>query len=137
MRMRTISRLLGITELAFALLVPTFAVSQDLQRGFRNYQDILNGRKKLEQLSPQEKQEVFIIHGRLRASRASGKSPDCRDALEGAESAASDLASYARRLQYCAEGEDYSDDCSTEFSQVRNAHSEYENAVSDVSSECD
>ncbi len=37
------------------------AFSQDLQRGLRNYQEILSGRKKFEQLSPQEQNEVKSV----------------------------------------------------------------------------
>jgi hypothetical protein len=112
-------------------------IAQDLQRGLRNYQEIMSGKKKLEQLSPQEKQEVIIIHRRLQAQRyGSDKSPECRDALARAESAASELADYSRRLRNCAEAQDYTDDCSTEFRRVRNAHSDYEDAVSSVGSYC-
>lgn len=111
--------------------------AQDLQRGLRNYQDIISGKKTLEQLSPQEKQEVIIIHRRIRTQRyGSDKSPECRDALSRAENAASDLADYSRRLHSCAESQDFTDDCSSEFRRVRNAHSDYEDAVSSVGSYC-
>lgn len=117
------------------LVPPVFA--QDLQRGLRNYQEIMSGKKKLEQLSPQEQQEVIIIHRRVQAQRqGSNKSPACRDALTRAENAASDLADYARRLRNCAEAQDYTDDCSTEFRRARSAHSDYEDAVSFVNSNC-
>ena len=113
------------------------ASAQDWQRAFRNYQDIIEGKKKLEQLSPQERQEVFNVHRRIQAAEAnSGASPDCRDARNRAESAASDLADYARRLRSCAEAQNYSDDCSSEFRRTRNAHSDYESAVSSVNSYC-
>jgi Sec-independent protein translocase protein TatA len=112
-------------------------LAQDMQRGIKNYQDIMAGRKKLEQLSPQERQEVLIIFRRLQSLRGeSGASSDCRDARRRAEDAAAELANYTRRLQNCAQAQDYSDDCSTEFRRVRNAHSEYESAISDVSSYC-
>ena len=120
-----------------ALLIAAPVVAQDLQRGLRNYQDIMSGKKKLEQLLPQEKQEVIIIHRRVQAQRdGSGKSPECRDALSRAESAASELANYSRRLRSCAESQDFTDDCSTEFRRVRSAHGDYEDAVSSVSSYC-
>jgi len=64
------------------------------------------------------------------------ESSDCTDARDNAESAASDLGGYARRLQQCAESEDFGDDCSTEFRRVKSAYSDYESAVSDVSSYC-
>ena len=123
-----------------SVLIPvcnTAAFAQDQQRGIRNYRDILAGRKTLEQLSKQEREEVLIIFRRLRSQAAeSGRSSDCRDARSRAESAASELAVYARRLQRCAEGEDFSDDCGSEFRRVSNAYSDYESAVSEVSSYC-
>jgi hypothetical protein len=61
----------------------------------------------------------------------------CEDARDRARSAASDLSAYARRLQSCANNEDFSDDCSTEFRRVRYAHSDYESSISDVSVYCD
>ena len=113
------------------------AVAQDLQRGFRNYQEIIAGRKKLDQLSPQEQQEVLIVFRRVKAAQnKTGKSSACRDAQERAESAASELADRARRLRNCAESQDYSEDCSSEFRRVRSSHSDYESAVSSVQSEC-
>ena len=62
---------------------------------------------------------------------------ECEDARDDAESSASDLAYASRQLQHCAEDEDFSDDCSSEFYRVRSAHSDYESDVSDVSSYCD
>ena len=112
------------------------AQSQDLQRGLRNYQEVIAGRKKIEQLSVEEKREVLIIFRRVKARSNAGKSSECRDAQSRAESAASDLADQARRLKSCAESEDYSEDCSSEFRRTKNAHSEYEDAVSAVNGSC-
>ena len=39
---------------------PAMAQKLDLERGLRNYLSIMNGTKKLEQLSQQEKLELFI-----------------------------------------------------------------------------
>jgi hypothetical protein len=114
-----------------------YANAQDWQRGFKNYQEITQGKKKFEQLSPQERQEVLVIHRRIQAAQAnSGASSDCRDARNRAESAASDLADYARRLRNCAEAQNFSDDCSSEFRRTRSAHSDYEDAISSVSNYC-
>lgn len=110
--------------------------AQDLQRGLRNYQEIVSGKKKFEQLSPQEKNEVLIIFKRFKTRSDNGKSSDCRDAEERAESAASDLSDYARRLRNCAEAQDFNDDCSSEFRRVKNAYSDYEDAVSAFNSYC-
>jgi len=71
------------------------------------------------------------------ASAQYGYDSDCGDARSSAESAAIDLADYSRRLQRCAEAGDYSDDCSSEFRRVRSSHSDYESAVSEVSSYCE
>lgn len=70
------------------------------------------------------------------ASAQYGYGSNCEDATSEAESAASDLAGYARRLQQCAENEDFSDDCYTEFRRVKSAYDSYESAVSEVSSNC-
>lgn len=123
--------------LAFGVLASSPVLSQDLQRGLKNYQEIMSGKKRLEQLSPQEQQEVIIIYQRLKARRyGNDKSSDCQDALSRAESSASELADYARRLRNCAEAQNYSDDCNSEFRRVKNSYSDYESAVSSVGSYC-
>ncbi len=129
--------ILLVALLTLALCPTPTIFAQDLQRGLRNYQEVLSGKRKLEQLSPQEQQEVLIVHRRVQARKSQSEgSSECRDATARAESAASELADYARRLRNCAEAQDYSDDCSSEFRQVRNAHSDYEDAVSSVGSNC-
>ena len=113
------------------------AVSQDLQRGLRNYQEIMSGKKRFDQLSPQETKEVMIIYQRQKAQAyGNDKSSECQDALSQAENNASGLANYARRLRNCAETQDYSDDCSSEFRRTKNAFNDYESAVSSVGSYC-
>lgn len=120
-----------------AMALSTTAFAQDMQRGLRNYQDIMRGKKKFEQLSPQEKQEVVIILRRVQSQQYGGDmSTECRDAIQRAQMAASELANYARRLRSCAEAQDYNDDCSSEFRRVKNSHSDYEDAVSSVGSYC-
>lgn len=119
------------------LTVATGATGQDIQRGLKNYQDISGGRKKLEQLSQQERDEVLLVHRYMQAQRANQSgTPACREARSRATNAASELADYSRRLRSCAETADFADDCSSEFSRVKNAHSDYESAVSDVGSNC-
>lgn len=55
-----------------ALVINSVALA-DLQRGIRNYQDIMAGRKKVEQLSPVEAQEVLSVMKALeRQRRGSG-----------------------------------------------------------------
>ena len=62
--------------LVLALAVPGAAFA-DLQRGLRNYQEIISGRKKVEQLSPEEIREVLEVHkaaDRQRGARSGGTS---------------------------------------------------------------
>ena len=132
--MRTRLRIILLLTL---LVAGRAADSQDLQRGFKNYQDIIAGRKKLEQLSPQEQQEVLMVFKRVKGAQSrNDKSPTCQDAQDRAESAASELADRARKLRNCAESQDYTDECDTEFRRVRSAHGDYESAVSSVKSDC-
>lgn len=109
--------------------------AQDLQRGARNYYEIVAGKVTLESLSDEERNEVFLFYQLTRAPP--NDSPDCQDAWSDAQSAASELASSASSLKQCAEAEDFDDDCGSEFRRVRSAHSDYESAASDVSSNCD
>lgn len=134
--MKPSKRSLVLTALVALLTLPLPSLSQDLLRGIKNYQDILSGRKKFEQLSQPEQQEVIVVHKRIQARSNTGKSADCRDAMSRAETSASELADYAKRLQQCADSQDYSDDCSTEYRRTRSAHSDYESAVSSVGSYC-
>jgi hypothetical protein len=60
-----------------------------------------------------------------RSSRSTGRSAQCRDAIDSADSAANDVTAASRRLVSCVEDGDYTNDCSSEFSRVRRAHSEY------------
>jgi len=126
----------GIAAFVLMLVVGA-ACAQDFQRGLRNYQDVMAGRKKLEQLSPQERSEVIQVHRALRSrGTGEGKSAECRNAINEARDAASELADQSGRLKRCAEAEDLEEDCSSEFSRTRSAHSDYESAVSDVGSYC-
>jgi hypothetical protein len=136
--MRKITRsLFLLLTFVCGMIGAELALSQDLQRGLRNYQAVMSGKKTIEQLSPQEKQEVILVFQRVRALRyGNDKSQDCQDALDQAESNASDLADYSRRLRNCAEAKDFSDDCSSEYRRVKNAASDYEFAVSSVQSNC-
>lgn len=129
-----------ISRLAFACSIGLCLISahaQDAQRSVKNYQDVMSGRKKLDQLSPTEQAEVIRIYRYVQARTGSGsESSNCQNAKSQAQSTAADLANYSRRLRSCAEAEDFSDDCSSEFRRVRNAQSDYESAVSSVSSAC-
>jgi len=61
---------------------------------------------------------------------------ECVNAKQEAESSAQQLASDAQALAYCAEAEDFDDDCSSEYYSVSSAHGDYESAVSEVESYC-
>lgn len=125
-----------ITILMSTMVSITDLKAEDLSRGYLNYQAIVTGKKSFEQLTPQEQQEVIKVYRLLKSKSTDGKSSECKDALSRAESAASELADYARKLRNCAESQDYTDDCSSEFRRVKNAYSDYEDAISSVNSYC-
>ena len=78
-----------------------------------------------------------MIYGVMNRSSCDGCSDECRDAKDEAESYRDDLEGYTKRLYKCVEGNDLTDDCYSEFRRVKSAHSDFESAVSDVSSYCD
>lgn len=128
-----------VVVLAFlAFATPLLAQEFNYQRAMANYRAVVSGQKKLEQLSTQEQDEVIAVAQVMRARSTSSDddSGECQDAKQRAESAASELADYARRLKNCAESGDTSNDCSSEFRRVKNAQYDYESAVSNVSSNC-
>jgi hypothetical protein len=90
----------------------------------------------MEQLTPQELQEVLVIYRRAKPKNDDAKNPECRDAREAAETTAKELADRSKRLRACAEAEDYTEDCDSEFRRVKSAHGDYEDAVSSVRSNC-
>jgi hypothetical protein len=108
----------------------------DYQRAMRNLQAIRSGQKTMNQLSPHEQTEAQALARLLARPHAPNEAPDCRDAWDRTASAADEVASYADRLKRCVEAGDFTEDCSTEFRRVRNAHGDYESAVSQVNSEC-
>lgn len=108
----------------------------DYKRGLQNYQAVVAGQKKLTDLSQAEQREVAVIARLMKARSTSNDSDECAESQRRAEQAASELADYARRLRNCAEGNDFSNDCSTEFRRVRGAQDDYESAVSSVASNC-
>jgi hypothetical protein len=104
---------------------------------FQLYQQVISGQHNLEDLTPEQQRQVIHIHTLLSRSSCDGCSEDCRDARDNAESYLIDLESYINRLLRCVEGNDLTDDCYSEFRRVKSAHSDFESAVSDVSSYCD
>ncbi len=64
------SNLIRLVLAAAALCFSVTAFS-DTQRGVRNYQEIMAGRKKVEQLNQVELQEVLAVHKALERQRSS------------------------------------------------------------------
>lgn len=65
--MRTLFRFMALA-LVISVSAPVYA---DFQRGVRNYQEIMAGRKKIEQLNQVELQEVLAVHKALEKQRGS------------------------------------------------------------------
>jgi hypothetical protein len=100
------------------------------------YQQVVEGRRDFNSLNQQEKSCVLMISQAMSRSSAPKNTSECEDAWDTANSAADDVATYAKRLIRCVEGGDHSDDCYSEARRVRSSHSDYESAVSDVQYEC-
>lgn len=60
----------------------TVPASADFQQGIRNYQEIMAGRKKIEQLSHQELQEVLAVHKALERQRGGSSGGTSRPSYE-------------------------------------------------------
>lgn len=140
---KLLSRLFFLT-LALALTLPTtgyhsdvWAQSLDSKKAFEMYRRVMEGELKFEDLTADEQRTILDVHRILRNTAPSDASEVCSDAHDRASSASDDLSSAAGRLKSCAESRNFDDDCSSEMRRARNAHSDYESAVSDVSSECD
>ena len=84
---------------------------------------------------------LIALAGLLTSPSAAAEDDDiseaCADAGDSARAAASELATYARRLEICADDEDFDDDCSSDFRRVESAQADYESAVSEVANSCD
>ena len=55
----------SLLTLPIALGIVFTVSAQDLKRGLQNYSDVLHKKKKVDQLSPQELQEVILVFRRL------------------------------------------------------------------------
>lgn len=58
--------------LAVTLITFSTGANADIQRGIRNYQEIIDGKKTVEQLSDEEIQEVLVIHNAVENNSADG-----------------------------------------------------------------
>lgn len=61
---------------------------------------------------------------------------DCATAKGDIATAEFDIASSLRRYIACFQGNDLSDDCSSEFRRIKNAQAAYEQAISDFGIYC-
>ena len=130
-------RILVAFTVTFSLLCLSVPCNADSNAALQLYQQVISGQKKLDSLSPEQQQQVMMVHGIVSRSSCDGCSDECRDAKEQAESYRDDLESYTKRLYRCVDGNDLTDDCYSEFRRVKSAHSDFESAVSDVGSYCD
>jgi hypothetical protein len=131
---------LVIETVPVPIATPTSALAQStdyVTRAFRVYQDVMSGRRDLKSRSPEEVSMVLFVARILKESSSSESDrPECRDARGRARSAAEDVVSHSGRLTSCVESSSLTDDCSSEFRKLKNAHGDYESAVSAVNSYC-
>jgi hypothetical protein len=73
----------------------------------------------------------------LFASSAGADPEACQDAIDQFKSARSDMASDLITYASCVSDSDGHDDCSSEFSTVQSAQSDFESAVSSYGDECE
>jgi hypothetical protein len=74
----------SLLTLPIALGIAFTVSAQDLKRGLQNYSDVLDKKKNVDQLSPQELQEVILVFRRLidESSARRGKSRLSYESLE-------------------------------------------------------
>jgi hypothetical protein len=124
--------------LTFILLLSFFAnaSAQDLRMTEDNplqlYNDVLSGRRSATSLTPEEKQQVLLMHD-VFARSCGRKAGKCQAVCE----AANDLEDAAKNLAQCARRHDFSNDCHSRSRDVRSAADNYESAVSDAAGDCD
>jgi hypothetical protein len=118
------------------VLIHATAYAFDFDRALRNYRAVTSGRAELSQFPPNQRQEIYTAMNMIHRQSCDGP-PNCCDAQKKAEDAAVDLESYASDLVSCAANRDFYDDCYSEYSNTEYAYSDYEDAVSEVDSECD
>jgi hypothetical protein len=75
----------------------------------------------------------FIVFG----STAVADPEACQDAIDQFKSARSDVGSDLTNYASCMSGSDGHDDCSSEFSTLQSAQSDFESAVSSYESDCE
>lgn len=120
---------------AIALAVTPLQVLAQLthdQQRVRMFQDVMQGRRSLQSLSPAD-QRAYLQIASLMAPRCPASGEKCKAICNAAE----ELESAAKELADCARKRDLSDECWSQFADVRDAHDDYEAAVSNGDGQCD
>lgn len=111
---------------------PATAQVDNTRHAVELYQQVVTGQRSLDRLSPTDRAQVLMMARAMRSS-CSSNSHKCEAVCE----AASQLESTSRDLARCASAHDYTDSCDRQFRDVRDAHDDLENAVSEASGDCD
>lgn len=96
------------------------------------YLEVIQGKKKIEQLTPNEKEKVLDIH-QLTKKSCGNLREDCERACRAANA----LKDSSNNLASCANKHDYSEDCQRKFKSVKNDFDSYDQAISQASGRCD
>jgi hypothetical protein len=78
---------------------------------------------------------MLVLVGFTQLVGASGQ--DCRDAKHGYREAKGEIPGYLRLYANCISSNTGDDDCESEFTQLKSAQEEFEDAVSNIQSECE
>jgi hypothetical protein len=81
---------------------------------------------------------IAVVGLSLTAGRAVYADPqECENAAHEYNSVVSGVSDALREYASCVDGSEGKDDCGSEFDRLRDAHSEFEDAVSHYQSECE
>lgn len=117
------------------MLLPLYASAADQRPApspYDLYQQVLSGKLKLNDLSPQQKREVLTIHGILSRPSCGNYKGKCAEACESK----AELERAANNLARCAKNADLTEDCEIQFMDTRDAFEEYESKISEVADYC-
>ncbi len=130
-------KIIMVFTVTLGLLFLVIPCNADSNEAIQLYQQVISGQKKLGALTPEQQDQVMMIHSLMSRNSCDGCPDECKDAREQAESSRSDLEGYINRLYRCVNGNDLTDDCHSEFRRVKSTQGDFESAVSDVGSYCD
>jgi len=105
-------------------------------RGEQNLQEILAGRRTLEQFSSTEQLEIINAYKAIHPSQDKKISEECENLLNSSKDASNAISEYSKKLQYCIVSGNYVDECYSEFRRIKNAYSDYETSVATFKSRC-